>query len=750
MMRSSVVLLAARTCHCRSLLGQVQPDELNAMEGAEDADEEEEEEEGVEEVERQLWMGVVEARSTRSIGLKRANLPKLGHVVSNREDPKLISMRETSVQLAVDTASILTAAAYKSPRQLPHRPKSPWQHTCQSTGTAAAPGDPSLGLSMDSVAALADRQEHQEDQIRHLTIVLRRRTNATSAVLAQEIAQEIADAVSALSKGGKCSLTTRRTSEPGTAGHTAELQPAGCVVLADHIDNIGASSILVVGCGTGLEWGTLVAIAQAWPRPLALQLVDSLSDNVLVTHLLLARVAAAVADAPSQVLSFLRLESFIVGNVSISVSHTNCFALRPTQADFVYSAATSGHERPYKSLMNHLHAVAGGSARLCMYHSRWSRNSAGVHVARVVPFGKTPQHTDLKWPKTTIDNGSRTLTLVTRDLRDFPRFYQPRLTRDPREGGPETPWPPSWPAVTTDGDEYMRQGAQFSRVYLRPGGAWVPLDLPAAATSVDAGVHAGLRVAVFYKEDNWWYFGFVVPFEPGDTFTVSFDDRDRRTISCGAKADDYVLALPTGDSQPPPQLPLPRGPSSSGSTGGKRGGGDLRRQGAELERQFKPGDRVTAKFGAVRGGKEWYAGRVASVRCAAAIYLQSTSLLHPLTAHLPAPCLLRSTNSSPQLSSLGHSDDNKTCTIHYDDGDEGNYAPPPRPASHTNPHPTPIRRSVWPPAYHQPTILAYPQPTTSLPPAYPSAYPQTLTVLPAWPKPAPHAAVCGEPAFLTC
>ena len=65
MMRSSVVLLAARTCHCRSLLGQVQPDELNAMEGAEDADEEEEEEEGVEEVERQLWMGVVEARSTR-------------------------------------------------------------------------------------------------------------------------------------------------------------------------------------------------------------------------------------------------------------------------------------------------------------------------------------------------------------------------------------------------------------------------------------------------------------------------------------------------------------------------------------------------------------------------------------------------------------------------------------------------------------------------------------------------------------
>ena len=47
MMRSSVGLLAAHTCHCRSLLGQVQSDELNAMEGAEDVDEEEEEEEGI-------------------------------------------------------------------------------------------------------------------------------------------------------------------------------------------------------------------------------------------------------------------------------------------------------------------------------------------------------------------------------------------------------------------------------------------------------------------------------------------------------------------------------------------------------------------------------------------------------------------------------------------------------------------------------------------------------------------------------
>ena len=60
-------------------------------------------------------------------------------------------------------------------------------------------------------------------------------------------------------------------------------------------------------------------------------------------------------------------------------------------------------------------------------------------------------------------------------------------------------------------------------------------------------------------------------------------------------------------------------------------------QSTKFERQFKPGDRVTAKFGAVKGGTRWFAGRVASVRCAAAIYLQSTSLLHPPTAHLLPP-----------------------------------------------------------------------------------------------------------------
>jgi hypothetical protein len=197
---------------------------------------------------------------------------------------------------------------------------------------------------------------------------------------------------------------------------------------------------------------------------------------------------------------------------------------------------------------------------------------------------------------------------TTRSTRTFAVQPKPRNTRSrTRRCAPELPdWRPF-----SDGKAYI-DGAEF---------------ISTRETSVQLAVAtASILTASAYKDS-------VYEEDSKEEKRAAKEEEEKAAAAAAA-----VKSGQEGGSEPHQ--------ASTCSSGGKRTlHSELARlletspgmQSTKFERQFKPGDRVTAKFGAVKGGTRWFAGRVASVRCAAAIYLQSTSLLHPPTAHLLPP-----------------------------------------------------------------------------------------------------------------